>query len=238
MLGDIRLDEIAIDDICDPHWYAKSCIPSLEMQTELNVFLDADTVILGDVSLLFDSLLKEQIIWTQLRDWTTQTDRVVENRLIPLLDIVPERFTNREWLTLIGGAMIRPYPTVNTGVFAWRGNPAPLVDYWQRITWEIRDTVLGAEEVAATLLVQFDPQAFVSCSYNDVVTKDYPPSENTTIIHCVNCCHLDEGKKWWLPAYELALSVDVCGINSFGAQGDKKLQHYLNERNHHGVQAI
>lgn len=191
---------------------------------EINVHVDCDTLISGDISPLFEVSDERPFVATQFADWRT-TKPLIRRRIAKWLDI-PERRCAPESYRQIVGQALEDGPAINSGVFSFRHN-ASILNEWHRWTNWGRDTFICDEVALQILLPQF-PHQILDCRFN--CSPVYRAQQiDARIWHFHGRKHLkrDNARELWLPVYDEVCRENVAKVADWTPLGDKKLQRYL-----------
>ena len=179
---------------------------------DATLFLDADTLVVGDVSELIEATQKHRLVVTGFCDWKT-TGISVQKRLemwIPLAGTPGDEFGLQE---LIDTSSL-PLPAVNAGVLGFHRD-SPIMDEWQRLTEFGRDTFLPDEVALQLLLPRY--QHFLLGSQFNCSPAFGPYVRDVRIWHFVARSHLGhyESQELWKPAYDECFQADVAKMRTW-----------------------
>lgn len=134
---------------------------------EVKLYLDADTMVMRDLSALFEIAEREGFCATQFNDWTTQG--IVRGRI--------KRLVNRDGIPqdVVAELINKPYPSVNGGVFACRPN-SRVLNEWKHRTWMVRDIFI-ADETALHTFVPSGSDPFMGIATTDSICWNCSPIE-------------------------------------------------------------
>ena len=173
------------------------------------IYLDADTVVVGDISPLWPDLESGETILTQFADWVS-TGGKMRQRILGWQEAEPERVRR----------MLRcDYPAINTGVVAWSRNSTAFAKDWaetgaRRVSW------IGDEIAAQLIFPDHRVRVFDDRFNASVVFAPYGMSVETR--KDVRVAH-GHGNKFWkrpsgqsiyMPHYLRFLEADRCGLRS------------------------
>lgn len=185
-----------------------------------NLFLDADTVVVREPTLLFE--LAEQpphLCVTRFANWTT-TGKIVRGRI--------EKWRNVPGAAdLVKKSLEAPRCAVNTGVMSWGEGAEPFLKDWEELTnagWRCAFT----DELAVQLLLRKHPHTILDARYN--YSHKYPIEAEPIIAHYHGnkTCRPGGALESWFPLYEECLRKNVADINHWTPAGDPALTEYLN----------
>jgi hypothetical protein len=141
------------------------------------LFLDADTLLRSDPSVIIPDAHDDRIILTQHGNWTTQNDQM-EWRLGGLREqglIHPD---------LVKTLVEMNAPAVNTGIFAMSKN-CKMLSVWTQTTMGFDCFWLNLhDEIAAQVLYPFFPNYVYDDRYNCDPRVSTRPTEDVVIYHC------------------------------------------------------
>ena len=191
---------------------------------EINLFLDADTLIVGNLDELFDVSSQDECIATQFSNWTTGR-RVIQKRLNSWRDLDSDRF-NATWINETVDRALQPQPAINTGVLAFR-HDASILEPWQALTQLGRRKFI-CDEVAFQLLLTRHPHRIGDCRFNCSPVHG-ADSEDVRIWHFHGDKHIrrESGRRIWLPEYSDCVANNVAGLAEWSPDADTHLRDYL-----------
>ncbi len=187
---------------------------------ELVLYLDADTLIKGDLTPLFDAAEKPGFLATQFGAWTTQ-GKIIQGRVKRLRQF-PE--INQ---AAVEHVLEHKWPSVNGGVFCCRPD-SQVLRWWHEWTKVARSIFISDETVLHSLMPIFSlggkvhapPMAIYqggafNCSPR--YQPNYLPDDQVKIWHFHGDCNSRPQKSkravelWW-PEYVLCLHRNVGGV--------------------------
>jgi hypothetical protein len=190
------------------------------------IFLDADTIVRGDISGLHTLADKHGMAFTDFCGWSTRGNKI--SRRI------------KSWLPVIGASEVENAldhdSVVNTGVFAFTvtRKTRPFLEEWRDITdegFEKNCTKRILDEVACQVLLHKypDDHTMAPSEYNASVR--FGPANNPIVIHYHGSKHVGEWDvcEHWKDAYwEMRNGSDVYDLlgNHFG---DRRFRQYLKD---------
>lgn len=193
---------------------------------ETSAFLDADTLVVGDIAPLFEASPSAPFVATQFADWTTDR-RVIRRRVERWRTLSQNRCTDAEWKEMIDAAL-QARPAINSGVFAVR-KEATLIDDWYELARIGRRTFI-CDEIALQILLPRYPHRLLDCRFNcsPIYAAD---CSDVRIWHMHGGKHLraNARRRWW-PACLECLQENIGGIRDWIPAGDKRLQAFLDEQ--------
>lgn len=180
------------------------------------IYLDCDTLPVGDLSGLFTS----NLTITAFAEWVS-TGSTVKKRIqqwagiSPLIDEMVNRTANRE-------------RAINTGVFAWGKN------YSELYRWEdlcmVRPGNFLCDEIAMQLIYPELPHVRIT-DHRFNCSPTYGKEQDD-----VRCWHFhgkrkhlrkEEGRKLWLPAFREVLDNNIANITEWVATGERHLRDHI-----------
>lgn len=190
----------------------KSCVNDYTPY-DINVFLDADTLVRGKFNELFELAAQHEFVVPQFCDWTTKTKAIVR-RIEGWRMAYPD----------LMDTALNFGPAVNCGIFAFRKNAKFMLDWYKRIE-PGRENFIPDETGMQVVLHQYkhfvaDQKFNCSCKYST------PKDPDTRIIHYhgKKHCRMDKEKKiiyngdLWVQEYQEMLSDKMVSqevINKF-----------------------
>jgi hypothetical protein len=192
---------------------------------EATLFLDADTLVVGDLTELVDATQEHTLVVTGFCDWKT-TYTPIRRRLElwqPLVGTPGDVFGLDDLLA----AMSMGLPVINTGVLGCHRD-SPVLDPWQRLTALGKDTALP-DEVALQLLLPRYRHRFLDSRFN--CSPAFGPHVcDVRIWHFVARSHLGhhESQQLWKPAYDECWRANVANLRHWSrvadVTGDEELE--------------
>ncbi len=196
---------------------------------EQTVFVDGDTVVVAP----FDELFEYPLVITAFSDWQT-FGGIIGGRVRKWRDI------SLQIDEMAAHQLSIQHPAINTGVFGFRKNYAPL-DLWRAITVAGQGRHM-TDELAMQLAygIWSDKEvALVDDRFNHSALFGREETlSDVRIRHCHGNkhCRRDRGQEVWLPALRATLEADTAGIRSWAGQHDPHLAKLLKPR--HQTSAI
>lgn len=180
------------------------------------IFIDADTLICGDIEPLFIHPDGEFRL-TKFGNWTTKTKRVA-GRIAKWRDVDPD---------MVDGLLSTELPAINTGVLAfgsgWKSQEFGMD--WE-ITTDMNPSFI-ADEIAAQIIFLKHHHQVLDDRWN--CSPVYGQNKDVAIIwHFHGKKHLrEEAKPIWLPRFQEACDLNLASIKDWLPAGDKTLAEYL-----------
>lgn len=194
---------------------------------DVTAYLDADTLVAGDVLELLNAAEESEFCATQFAQWQT-SGRTIRRRIETWREIQQNRYP-QSWLhSLIDEALV-PQPAVNGGVFAYRRD-AEILRPWFELSLVGQETFI-CDEIALQLLLNKYAHKVLDCRFN--CSPIYGgPQEDVRIWHFHGEKHLrkESCRTIWLPAYQQCVEANVAGLAQWSPGPDKRLRRYLNSR--------
>lgn len=192
---------------------------------DLVTYLDADTLITGDISALTES--QYPFTATNFAGWSSHHG-LVRKRIERWRTLEQSQNTPGSYASMIDEA-VKPHPAVNGGVLSCRPKISPLLWNWFEFAMIGARTFI-CDEIALQILTPLYPHGILDCRYN--CSPKYAPQamlDDARIIHFHGEKHLREEKarQIWVPAYEETLVENVGDIKSWTPGGDPELAAYL-----------
>jgi len=191
---------------------------SMEDPYDLNVWLDADTLVAGSFDELFEMARDVDLVITHFAGWKS-SGGTIRRRI--------ERY--REKCPDYMDAAIAYGPAINTGVYAWKKGSVFFKEWIDLAKWG-DDKMFIADEVACQVLLPRYKIGVAAPKFNVSVAHD-PGTQDARIIHYHGKKHCKEYPlcDLWFAAYEEALQKNLCDIRRFTARecGDKRLSRFM-----------
>jgi lipopolysaccharide biosynthesis glycosyltransferase len=195
---------------------------------ERTLFIDADTLVVGDINPLFEFGQYTQagpagVALTQFSNWQSN-GRKISGRIKPWVDVVPDDVKEMQ---------SKAYPAINTGVISFdrsAGSQAFFEDW--RSTTE-KKVVFICDELAAQLIFHRHAVRVLDDRYNaSPIHSERARTGDAVIYHCHGKKHVNKpaGRKIWLPVYEECVKHNLANIREWTPAGDRRLKEFLADR--------
>jgi len=190
------------------------------------VFLDADTLITGSITELFDSLNDAPIGITQFANWRT-THRKMRRRLNAWRRLQHVPTISNPLSTLIDNASTGQ-PAVNIGVFAF-DSQAPFLNSWYELADAGRRTFI-CDEIALQLILPTIPHRLLDCRFNCSPVYARHQSD-VRIWHFHGDKHVASplARTLWLSKLIEYVRQDIAQIRSWIPLSDNRLNPFMRE---------
>ncbi len=199
------------------HHYLSKCRMHEITPYDVSVFLDADTLVFGDLTPLWGLAEKVEFVVPQFSDWTS-TGTIVSNRIMDWFDIFPEHIKP----ALAFG------PALNTGVMGFTKNSHFMVD-WHGVAVKGRHLFIPDETSCQLILYKY-PHAVVDWTFNASCKYDKCRDPKVRVVHYHGRKHCRVGLPFhgdlWIKEYKEALDNDIAGIQNKGAGAQKHGKQY------------
>jgi hypothetical protein len=219
MAADLNVELQRIDVEDSPHkaYLAKSRLHDWTPYDD-NVFIDADTLVVGEI----DELFGYPLTLTPNSDWVTTGKRM--------------RRWLKQWYTLdnpaidalVDAQLGKAYPAINIGVFGFQKDNPNLAD-WHWLTQQFPEAPLP-EQIAMQLLIstikyhradqRFNRLAVIGHAVDDIRIWHFHG-----LRHCskqTNC------REIWIPAFREAMARNIGKLQSWAGQYDRQVRRLLN----------
>lgn len=187
---------------------------------EQNIFIDADTIVFKDPSILFDYFDNYEFIATRFADWKSDGG-TISNRIKKYKDYVDNK--------IIEDA-VHYGPAINTGVFGFIKG-AKILEKWQEMTILGYNNNLSQipDELGCQLVVPQHSEAVVIEKWNESV-KFSEVNEDTGILHFHGRKHCGDRKNnnYWKEVYWNIIERDIVPYEFMKKpNGDRSLAKYI-----------
>ncbi len=218
---------IALDVICSVEQFrcldkrpmlAKTQIPELAPYEE-TLFLDADTVIVGSL----DEMFGHPLTLTKFANW--QSNKRLTAKWIREWQ---ENIHRDDFLEMIDTQLNTPYPTVNTGVFAFRRDNATLA-IWKTLAY-LNPNIKVVDQTAMQILTSTIPHRMMDDRFNNSIKYGWE-TVDVRLIHFHGRRHFSEvGKALWTGAFLRAMAANIGGIRDWAGQYDRRVRRWLEKQ--------
>ena len=186
---------------------------------EVSLFLDADTLVCGDIDELLYTAQHSEFVITSVANWTTADPhrQKLLKRWLELKEQLKEQFPIED---LVRHCCENALPSINTGVFSLRRN-ATVLQPWLDLTTAGRDMPIPDETALQLLIPRFEHVLFgtqFNCRPGAVTDDDI------RIWHFLAGIHLKEqaAREIWLPAYEKCAARNTANIRAWSRVARKE----------------
>lgn len=199
-------------------YYAKTMMNELSPFNR-TVFLDADTLIVRDISALLPTA-EHPVVLTSFAEWVS-TGKKISKRIRPWEGVCP---------TEVAEQLSRPFPALNTGVLSFSRSEAAQAFFadWQATT--AKRIAFICDEIGAQLCFTRHPVKVLDDRYN--CSPVHSRHERPVIYHGHGFKFIkkEQGRKLWMPWYDRAVAENVASIKEWTPAGDRHLKSYLQSR--------
>ena len=200
------------------HYLAKTKLHEVTPYSR-NVFIDADTIVVGKINELFDAVDDYTFMVTRMVDWGTSSG-AVGRRIKQWLDVCPE--------------LIQPAVdfglAINTGVFGF-GRDCKLMHDWYGLASQGQDLFIP-DEISCQLLLPKHKHNVMSDSFNKSC-KFGKIDGDTRIIHFHGRKHCRENLPFngnlWVAIFNEVRELNIADVSSWMPGGDRMLRRFLTE---------
>jgi hypothetical protein len=198
--------------------YTKKCHANLLTEYDVNMYLDADTLVVGPLDEFFELVEKHDLVFVNFSNWT------------PKGNIIGGRIRRWEKLYPEATATALNYPVaLNTGSYGFKKNH-PFLEGWLNTSAEGgKEGIPLTDELAAQLLVQFFPHyvASIEWGYSVRFGESLMPIEKARIIHYHGRKHSGNNacQKLWRQEFE-----EIYKKWGMKAWDDRKVRKLLRKR--------
>jgi hypothetical protein len=206
--------------------YANKCEMGRLSPFDRSVFLDADTLVVGDISDAFPREGTEEVRLTWFADWWT-TDRRIAGRIEPWRSVA---------LREVARALANKMPAINTGVIGFTSMSTKWFDAWREMT--LKNVGFICDEIAAQLIFPDHPHCVLDERWNASpvysVDGDGKPLRHEDIRiwhgHGFKFMKKPIGRSIWFPVYDKAVAQGIARIDEWTNQVPKAPAKYLEEK--------
>lgn len=150
-------------------YFCKTIVPRLS-PFEQTLYLDADTLIVGDLNPLWPDPSTGEVVLTQFADWISTGSRM-QQRIKPWAELCEDEETGRviytpdaQQLRRVQVQLSKSWPAINTGVMAWSKTSEPFCDEWNRVT-SMRNVFI-VDETACQIIFPEYPHRVMDDRFN------------------------------------------------------------------------
>jgi hypothetical protein len=203
---------------------SKTMIPDWTPYEE-TLFIDADTLIVGKL----DEMFGEPLTLTRYAEWRSNkrfTKKWIGRWLTHLARVESEDV--RDYMDMAESQLSRPYPAINTGVFAFRRDNANL-RAWQHLAW-LWPNAWAVDQLAMQILTSRVPHRMMDDRFNNSVSYGHE-TVDVRIVHFHGRKHCGGRKRasMWRTAFKEAWDADVGDLRHWAGRYDKGVHKWLEE---------
>jgi lipopolysaccharide biosynthesis glycosyltransferase len=195
---------------------------------ERTLFIDADTLVVGDITPMFDfgqytAAGSAGVTLTQFSNWVSN-GRKISGRIKSWVDVVPDDVQEMQ---------SKSYPAINTGVLSFDRSPGAAAFFadWKSTTE--KKVVFICDELAAQLIFHRHAVRVLDDRYNaSPIHSERARTGDAVLYHFHGKKHVNrpQGRSIWLPAYEECVKHNLANIREWTPAGDRRLKEFLADR--------
>ncbi len=202
------------------HHYLSKCRLHEYTPYDVTLFLDSDTITLGDLTPLLDEAEKHEFVTTQFSNWKSN-GRIIQKRIEGWKRILPNDME----------AAINFGPAINTGVMAFT-RTSKFMTNWFRYARRGRHLFIP-DEVSAQVLLHRYPHWIAPYYYNASCKYDDCHNPDVRLIHFHGKKHCRTGLPYhgsmWAACYERVFAENIADIQEWTPAGDIKLKAHIDD---------
>lgn len=214
---------------------------------DISMYLDGDTLPVGDISPVIEAAAEHQFCATQFNDWVT-TGRMMTKRIMRWKTEVgpkivangdgemPIPFSERKgfgregelWINRLADQALSPsMPAINGGCFAARKNAA-ILKHWYNLSMLGRRTFI-CDEVALQLLLREYPSYILEGGRYNCSAHLGTHIKDPVVLHYHGEKHLkrESSQRSWIPAYNRCIEMNLGRIREWTPADDPTLTKFL-----------
>lgn len=201
----------------------KTRLPELMPFDEV-IFLDCDTLAVGDFADLWPRSGTEEVVLTQFADWHSN-DRKIKNRTEPWRELAPAETARSQGVR---------YPAINTGTFGITKRSTRYTARWRGLS-EARPSFMCDELVAQIIFPDFPHRILDerwNCSPIFSHERYGPPRDADVRIwhgHGWKFITREHGWRIWSPYYHAAVAQGFAQLGQWATTADKRLAGVLED---------
>ncbi|MBL9090228.1 MAG: class I SAM-dependent methyltransferase [Planctomycetaceae bacterium] len=195
-----------------------------ELPHPRTLYLDCDTLVVGDVTPFFDALRTKPLCVAQFANWRT-SGPIMRRRIERWRGVHSEDLPVEQRDALISAAL-RNRPAINAGIVAMRAGSAWTTE-WQKLSLAGRRTFI-CDEIALQLLLTEQDHELLDCRFNCSPIYAQPTSD-VRIWHFHGSKHLrhPQGRLIWEPHYERCAAENLASLGDWAARTDADIHRFL-----------
>jgi hypothetical protein len=223
----LRADQRLKIDLVEPrvdvrtgknHAYLSKCRLHEMTPYDVSLFIDADTIIRGDLTPLLPLAEQHEFVVPQFSNWVSH-GRMISRRIMEWQHIRPRDMKHA----------LKFGPALNTGVMAFTRDSKFMKD-WFRVARRGRGFFIPDETSCQVVLWRY-PHKVVEHQYNASCRYDDCQDPNVRLVHFHGRKHCRAGLPFngqmWVDAYNEVVAENVGDIRSWSPASDRHLRRYL-----------
>jgi len=188
------------------------------------LWLDSDTIVVGKLDEMFDSLDKADVVIPHFANWWSDGPKI-SKRILDFKGIAEDKFVDEA---------LRHHPAINTGVLSWKKSEKwnLFATDWVKLADKGRFFI--SDEKAFQVLYpsaqNWGLSVYIAPSkFNVSVLHDHNKSDDIRVWHFHGKKHVLSHKNCyiWKNLFEEMRKKDTANINSYLQYADKRLRKYL-----------
>lgn len=203
--------------------YVRAVEVCMKAPYDINAWIDADTLILGEISEVFEGAKDHDIAIAHFAGWDSFGNQI-SKRIKKYEGLVPQEYIEK---ALAYG------PAINCGVYSFPKNSRMLPEWLSVAKKGEKTGMFIPDEVACQVLLPQYKTKILPLKYNVSVRHD-PGTKDIRIIHYHGRKHCKEYPlcELWIKEFIETLKTDICHIRSWleekGYGGDRRLKSFMN----------
>lgn len=222
LLEDLK-NTFGCDFIFDSNPNSATLIRKIEVSQkspyDLTLFIDADMLVLGDVSEFFEKAKNHDLVASHFTDWRSDGGTIV--RRIKRFEALKPHYIE---------AAIKYGPAINTGIYAYPKNSPIWKEWWDIATWGENKGIYIPDEVGLQVIAPQYNVAVLPSKYNTSVVYGNH-IEDKRVIHFHGRKHCKEFPlcELWIKEFVAACKTNLCHIREYVGKdmGEKRLVGFL-----------
>lgn len=191
---------------------------------EETLFIDADTIVVGSMDEMFGAplTLTRYARWQSNKRFSAKWIRRWKTHLLGLINDVDVQ----NYLDMVDVQLENPYPTINTGVFAFRRSNANLVA-WKNLA-HLHPNAWAVDQIAMQILTSAIPHRVMDDRFNNSVVHGHETMDLRLIhFHGRKHCGGRERSCEWKDAFSRAFEADAGGLKGWAGKHDKRVREWM-----------
>jgi hypothetical protein len=214
--------DVIYDANPDTTTYVRAVEVCMKAPYDVNIWMDADTLIIGEFSELFEKGRQNDLAIVHFAGWDS-FGRQISKRIKRYKGLVPDEYIDK---ALAYG------PAINCGVYSFPKNSKFLPEWLEVAKKGEKTGMFIPDEVACQVLLPKYKVAILPLKYNVSVRHD-PDTKDKRIIHYHGRKHCKQFPlcEMWIKEYINALTANTCNIRYWVKEqacgGDRRLKDFM-----------